>query len=177
MRADATAHRPWEILLVDDSLPVLLFVSQLLQRAFPDARIHHSIDAAEGLRLLERHPIELIISDFKMPTMDGIAFLALAQRAAPSAMRVLLTGEGDLTVAARAINEGHIHAYHEKPVNGRRFVEKTRELLEEGRAKRQRQQAFARGLDAATRGSTRRAEEDPTKADRSAPPPPERSEE
>lgn len=71
---------------------------------------------ADGLGILEEEgPFDVVISDMRMPGMDGAAFLAEVRRRAPDTMRVLLTGQADLASAQRAINEGSIFRFLNKP--------------------------------------------------------------
>jgi len=65
--------------------------------------------------LLEARPAEVIVSDMRMPGMDGAAFLKASRAVAPHAVRVLLTGESDVSAAIAAVNEGQIFRFLEKP--------------------------------------------------------------
>lgn len=101
------------VLCVDDEPQVLKGLALHL------GRHHHVITAtsgAEALGILERDPsIAVVISDMRMPGMNGAAFLAQARRVSPRASRILLTGETDLTSAIAAVNEGQIQCFLTKP--------------------------------------------------------------
>ncbi len=72
-------------------------------------------DPERAADYLEEHEIDLIISDFLMPRMDGIRLLARARERWPEVPRVLLTGYADKENAIKAINEVHAFQYVEKP--------------------------------------------------------------
>lgn len=76
---------------------------------------HTSPKAA--LETLRRNPIDLVISDFLMPEMDGLAFLREARALYPAACLIILTGYADKESAIRAINEVGLFQYLEKPWN------------------------------------------------------------
>lgn len=71
----------------------------------------------EALREVERRPLDLIISDFLMPRMNGVEFLKRVRELQPEATRILLTGFADKENAIRAINEVGLYQYLEKPWN------------------------------------------------------------
>jgi CheY-like chemotaxis protein len=69
-----------------------------------------------GLDVLESSgPFAVVVSDLRMPGMDGVQFLTRVKQRCPSAIRIMLTGEGDLTAASRAVNEGNIFRFLLKP--------------------------------------------------------------
>ena len=72
-------------------------------------------DSRDALKYVEDNEIDLIISDFLMPDMDGIQLLAGARKAQPEVPRVLLTGYADKENAIKAINEVQLFQYVEKP--------------------------------------------------------------
>ena len=72
-------------------------------------------DSEKAAEYLGEHEIDLIISDFLMPRMDGIRLLARARERWPEVPRVLLTGYADKENAIKAINEVHAFQYVEKP--------------------------------------------------------------
>ena len=70
----------------------------------------------EGLEILRKTPgFAVVVSDMRMPVMDGATFLANVRTMAPESVRVLLTGQSDLEAAALAINEGQIFRFLLKP--------------------------------------------------------------
>lgn len=71
--------------------------------------------AAEALQVLETQPIDLVISDMRMPQMDGAEFLKQVAERWPETLRLLLTGYSDLQSTVTAIDQGHIYRYVSKP--------------------------------------------------------------
>lgn len=102
-----------KILFVDDDPNVLAALQRQLRK-------HFSIETAcgpeEGLRVLERaEEFGVVVADMKMPGMDGATFLAAVKKRAPDLVRVMLTGNADLETAVRAVNEGSIFSFLNKP--------------------------------------------------------------
>ncbi|WP_010319783.1 response regulator, partial [Vibrio ordalii] len=64
---------------------------------------------------LEQHEVSIIISDMRMPEMDGAEFLAKSKELYPNTIRILLTGYSDIQSTVRAVNAGGIHTYISKP--------------------------------------------------------------
>src|SRR6185436_4367880 len=92
------------VLIVDDEEMVLTSLSTYLTLE-SDYEVVTFTSARQALSHLERAEIGLIISDFLMPEMDGISFLARAREIRPDAPRVLLTGYADKENAIKAINQ------------------------------------------------------------------------
>jgi response regulator RpfG family c-di-GMP phosphodiesterase len=109
----ATGTKRPVILCVDDEPSIL----SALRRLF---RTHgFAVLAAEsgqaGLDLLETEPIDLVISDMRMPHMDGVVFLEHVRQRKPDILRLLLTGYADIASITGAINRGEIYRYIAKP--------------------------------------------------------------
>ena len=100
------------ILFVDDDPELLESLADLWG-------LDHDVETASGgeaaLALMARWMPEVVISDMRMPGMDGAAFLAEVRTRAPDAMRILLTGQTDIEAAIRAVNEGGIFRFLSKP--------------------------------------------------------------
>ncbi len=79
--------------------------------------VRTAISGAEGLAKLGDEPdrYAVVISDMRMPVMDGTVFLREARRLAPDATRILLTGDADLDAAVSAVNEGQLYRFLLKP--------------------------------------------------------------
>jgi DNA-binding NtrC family response regulator len=87
-------------------------------------------DPRQALAHLEREQVELIISDFLMPALDGIQLLLAARAAQPQAPRILLTGYADKENAIKAINEVALFQYVEKPWDNHALKNTIRAALE-----------------------------------------------
>lgn len=102
-----------KVLFVDDESAVLEGL-KLTQSRHYDVLTARSGEA--GLELLRRQPdIAVVVSDMRMPEMDGARFLSDVKEVAPDAVRLLLTGHADLEAAARAVNEGRVFRFLTKP--------------------------------------------------------------
>jgi response regulator RpfG family c-di-GMP phosphodiesterase len=102
-----------KILCVDDEPNVLEGLQLNLRRRFD---VVTATSGALGLEELKRSPhISVVVSDMRMPVMDGAKFLAAARLLAPDATRMLLTGQADLTSTIAAVNEGQIFRFLSKP--------------------------------------------------------------
>ncbi len=101
------------ILLVDDEVAIL----RALQRVFTRAgyRIFTCESAAAGLELLTEHPVSLVISDFRMPGMNGSEFLAKVKELYPQTLGVILSGYADREALLASLNSGAAWKFLEKP--------------------------------------------------------------
>ncbi|MFO7180311.1 MAG: response regulator [Pseudomonadota bacterium] len=102
-----------KVLCVDDEPHVLDGLSLSLRKRFVVVGETTGMSALEWLR--ENEDVAVVISDMRMPRMDGAEFLARARELRPDAVRVLLTGRADLDAAVAAVNEGQIFRFLTKP--------------------------------------------------------------
>ncbi len=104
------------ILCVDDEIPIL----KTLKRLFMDTEyeILAVTSGGEGLDLLSNtQPIQVVISDYRMPGMNGVEFLQEVCRRWPHTVRIVLSGYADTASIVSAINEGEIYKFIPKPWN------------------------------------------------------------
>ncbi len=102
-----------KVLFIDDDLNILASFKRRLGRRFDIATVP---GGEQGLEVLERDgPVAIVISDQRMPGMDGIQFLGEVKKLAPDTVRMMLTGNTDLTTAIKAVNEGNIFRFFTKP--------------------------------------------------------------
>ncbi|RZT11350.1 Response regulator c-di-GMP phosphodiesterase, RpfG family, contains REC and HD-GYP domains [Duganella sp. CF402] len=101
------------VLCVDDEANIL----SALRRVFRPAgyRVLLAESGAAGLALLEQEAVDLVISDMRMPEMNGAQFLAQVRQRWPDTVRLLLTGYSDIQSIQDAINNGEIYRYITKP--------------------------------------------------------------
>jgi len=105
-------ERPYGILIVDDE-PAILESLELTLGS--DYRVFTAQRGEDGLAILDREDVALIISDQVLPGVSGVEFLEKAMERNPSAIRMLLTGYTDIGSLVRGINEGRIYRYIQKP--------------------------------------------------------------
>ncbi len=103
------------ILLVDDEPDVLSSIKRAL--IDEDCEIYLAGSGVEGLGILKRHKVKVIISDEMMPEMTGSDFLSIVKVQYPETIRIILTGQADIKSAMRAINKGEIYRFLTKPWN------------------------------------------------------------
>jgi putative nucleotidyltransferase with HDIG domain len=104
------------ILIVDDDKEnILKTLEKLLENE--GYKIFFADNGLKGLDIIKREDIHLVISDYKMPNMDGTKFLQEVKQLLPNTIRILLTGYADLEVARKAINEGEVYRLITKPWN------------------------------------------------------------
>ena len=104
---------PPRILCVDDEPNVLEGLERTLFEHFD---VTTATSGAEGLEILQSEdPFAVVVSDMRMPVMDGAAFLAQVREVVPNTVRVLLTGHADMDSAISAVNDGNIFRFLCKP--------------------------------------------------------------
>ena len=119
---------PAKLLLVDDEPNILTSLNRLLR---PEGyAIRTAESGAQALELLAQDPADVIISDMRMPAMNGAEFLKKAREGWPDSVRLLLTGFSDAASAISAVNEGGIHAYLNKPWDDAQLLQAVRSAVE-----------------------------------------------
>ena len=104
---------PKRILIVDDEENVCHALRRSLRKEGYELFFGH--EPAEGLELLKKQPVDMVISDHLMPNMTGLEFLKIVRDRYPDVMRLILTGHADMQTAIDAINLGAIYRFLTKP--------------------------------------------------------------
>lgn len=110
------AEKDITIVLVDDEEMVLTSIRSFLAIE-TDYKVLSFTSPIKALQQIEDNAIDLAISDYLMPEMDGITFLGKVKQLYPHAPRILLTGYADKENAIKAINDVGLYQYIEKPWN------------------------------------------------------------
>ena len=99
---------------MDDEENILKAIQRSMRKHF---QITTASGGKEALRLMERaaEPFQVIVSDMKMPEMNGAQYLKEARKLSPDTVRILLTGFAEVDLVTEAINEGHIYRFIGKP--------------------------------------------------------------
>jgi signal transduction histidine kinase/CheY-like chemotaxis protein len=105
-------HREYPVLYVDDE-PDNLRIFELTFRR--DFTVLTASSGREGLELLSQHPVAVVLSDHKMPEMEGTDFLRHVREMDSRTLRILVTAFGDAKILGDAINDGNIYRYVAKP--------------------------------------------------------------
>lgn len=104
------------LLLVDDEANILQALRRILTRALRDeVRIESFDDPRAALTRAAETAFDVVISDFRMPVMDGVSFLKAFRQIQPDAVRVILSATTDFDSLVTAVNEAEIHRYLIKP--------------------------------------------------------------
>ena len=105
-------QRRHTLLIVDDEVDVLESLRHQFHRTY---RVLTAGSGGRAISVLDTNEVQLILSDQRMPAMQGDAFLSQARRLQPDAIRMLFTGYADIQAVINAVNEGNIFRYILKP--------------------------------------------------------------
>ena len=119
-----------KVLFVDDEKSILVALRRLCRNTGWDIYTAESGD--EGLAIINEYAIDLVVSDMRMPKMNGAEFLEQVVEQSPSTVRILLTGYSEVTATLAAIDKGKIFCHCTKPWDNDEF----REILNEAIASR-----------------------------------------
>ncbi len=123
-----TATPTWTVLAVDDEPNILAALRRLFRET--GWRILTAGSAEEALVLLSLEPVNAVLSDMRMPGMDGVQLLEKVRLGWPHVARLLLTGQADLGSTIAAINRGWLHRYITKPWNDDELVLTLRQVAQ-----------------------------------------------
>jgi DNA-binding NarL/FixJ family response regulator len=126
---DAAPRRP-VLLVVDDEPFILSALSGFFHHMLPDTEVRPARTAREALALLAASPADLVISDYRMPDMDGIEFLARVAEHHPQTLRVLFTAFIDAGLEEEARRRARIHAFVPKGADPRLLLDAVRDALD-----------------------------------------------
>jgi len=120
-------EHPWVVLCVDDEPNIL----RALQRSFLDEpwEVLTATSGEEGLEVVDNHTPDVILSDYRMPGMNGVEFLQEAKRRHAESIRIVLSGYADLDVILAALNEGEVYRFLSKPWNDGELRDVVRKAL------------------------------------------------
>jgi signal transduction histidine kinase len=100
------------LLVVDDEPDLVQSVKDLLRF---DYRVLGATRASEGMRIMNAEPVQIVMSDQRMPEMTGVEFLGCLKESHPYTVRLLFTAYADLNAVIDAINQGNVYRYISKP--------------------------------------------------------------
>jgi DNA-binding NtrC family response regulator len=164
------------LVIVDDEPNVLSAMRRLCQNAailpaIPEPTITTFTSPVDALAHLDTHRVDIVISDYRMPQMDGASFLAQVKARYPDAARIIMSACSDVDGIVRAVNQAGIFRFVSKPwtdpdlkatiidvLAHRRLLLENRELADEVRAQRNvivRQQLELERLERESPGITK----------------------
>lgn len=121
------APRTQTLLLVDDEPNIISALQRVLRR---DGYTILACDGPEkALALLATHPVDVVLSDQRMPSMSGVEFLRRVRQTHPETVRIVLSGYADLQFITDAINEGAIYKFLTKPWDDDQLRQQIREAF------------------------------------------------
>ena len=106
---------PYRLLLVDDEPNILASLRRVFQRE--NYELLFAQNGAEALRIMEKKPVELIMTDFMMPGMNGSELLREVRERWPNTIRIMLTGHANTDAVMGSIKEGAVYRFILKPWN------------------------------------------------------------
>jgi YesN/AraC family two-component response regulator len=139
-------HPVRRILIVEDEPDILASIKDLLEMSLPGVTVSTAVNGMEALRMIPEVAPHLIITDYKMPGMNGLEFLEAARARAPETPRILMTAFPDLEVAVRAINDAHIENFLAKPVEPDHLLAKVTRIFTMMDERHSRERELARTM-------------------------------
>ncbi|MBA2681959.1 MAG: response regulator [Ktedonobacteraceae bacterium] len=109
------------ILLVDDDQALLQVLPRTVSLRVPAAHVDTASSGQDALACLQTQQYDVVVSDIKMPGMDGLALLARVQELQPDTPTLLITGHGEHNLAVQALRGG-AYDYIQKPVERDNFI-------------------------------------------------------
>lgn len=106
-----SGERP-NVLFVDDEMRILTALHALFRQHY---RVYTADDPVQALEMVKRIPVQVVVSDQRMPGMAGVELLRQVREISPKSVRILLTGYSDLASIVGSINEGEVWRFVNKP--------------------------------------------------------------
>src|SRR5512133_471751 len=129
------------VVIVDDDELILKALARILESAGFESRGYLSPE--DALQAIERDAPVVVISDYMMPSMDGITFLKLARARFPGAVRILCTAAEDFRVALQAVNSGEVFRIVSKPWHQQELLGTVNQAAEAARLRRENERLTA----------------------------------
>src|SRR5512143_2892081 len=140
--AASSAPSGERVLLVDDDELILKALSRILEEAGYEVRCHQQPETALAAIEAEGQPA-VVISDYTMPGMNGVAFLKAVRARYPEAVRILCTAAEDFRVALQAVNAGEVFRIISKPWHQQELLATVGQAAEASRLRRENERLTA----------------------------------
>jgi two-component system, NtrC family, response regulator len=131
------------ILVVDDETDIRHAVRDTIEAYLEHVSVFTANSGQNALELLKTQPVDLIITDYRMPGMNGIEFLNEARQMYPTVPAIMITAYPDIDLAIRALQEAHITNFIPKPLRRENIVVVVASTLHERRKQILRNTALA----------------------------------
>ena len=133
------------ILFVDDDSSILSALRRLLRKE--EWRLLFAGSAGEGLEILREQQVDLIVSDVRMPVMDGVAFLNQVKKNYPHVIRIILSGFADKEMVTKAFSEEIAQQFLTKPWDDQKIKEVIRSALTQAGEQKRRASGIQRVIN------------------------------
>lgn len=121
----------FRVIIVEDSKPILRNIKQLIERSgLPLEVVHTAYNGEEALRYIQQHPADILLTDIRMPKLDGLALIELAKTHRPELKVVLISSYSDFEYTRKAINL-HVFDYLLKPVEQQQLNEVMQRMIDQ----------------------------------------------
>ncbi len=131
----------YTLLLVDDETNVLKSLKRLLIDL--DCKVITAETGSEALEKFENREIQLVISDYRMPEMDGVEFLNKVKEISPDTVRIILSGYADAGAMMEAINQGQVYKFIPKPWDDQFLITTIKDSFERYRLQKENAKLYA----------------------------------
>ncbi len=119
------------VLVVDDEEDILVPTTNFLKKKLKNTEVLSAFDGEEALKIVSERPADVVVTDIRMPKLDGLEFMVRAKQKNPSTRFIVMTAYGSPSVREKATRLGAVH-YIEKPFELDDLYEKVKQLLEFG---------------------------------------------
>jgi two-component system, LuxR family, response regulator FixJ len=123
-----TTTKQYDVFFVDDDAGIRKLISEELKKI--DCKVSCFANGTDCLEQLDKQSCNLLITDVKMPGMDGLTLLSRARRVAPWVSVMVITGFGDIPMSVRALKLGAVD-FIEKPLDRKTFLHKVETILKQ----------------------------------------------
>jgi response regulator RpfG family c-di-GMP phosphodiesterase len=105
------------VLVVDDEEDIRTALAESLGAYLQGVEVLRAETGPSALAMMAHTPVDVVVSDYKMPGMNGLDFLAAVRKLRPKVIRLMLTAYPELPLAQKAVNDQHVHSFLTKPVD------------------------------------------------------------
>lgn len=118
-----------KVLLLDDDVNILRSYQRVMRNKYELLTFESAQEAIDALQT--EGPFAVVVSDYRMPEMDGVEFLAVVKKISPDSVRIMLSGQADKDVAVEAVNQGNIYRFLNKPCPVEEFLNHVKAAVEQ----------------------------------------------
>ena len=129
------------LLILDDEPNVIKAIKRLLFDT--DYKIYTASTSKDAMQIFDEHEIQLVISDYRMPEMNGVEFLSRIKKLYPNTVRMILSGYADVQAVVEAINDGQVYKFIAKPWNDQELLTTIMRAFEQYKLKQENEKLYA----------------------------------